>query len=282
MYPHTHAHHALVTSMVSTSTPRLLFLLALATLHGGASGQVAQAVSKASSRRFNATQYARVNATRSQAARGVDGNGVTGVNGESHGSVAPPPPTGDRLRAELWGCRVMCRDEKWAPVCHRGGTFANECWVHCSTSVFSSDDDDEDVTTLASSSSSSSINVTNLRAARGGGGNHSRFSGARTNATRESVVVTTTPGMCDPSMERFRPDDHSCIQDCVAVWGEIEGGGGGGGGGGQFARWRPACGEDGVTYTTACFAACSGVRSAEGACHDITPLDLRRRRRRKR
>ena len=45
--------------------------------------------------------------------------------------------------------------------------------------------------------------------------------------------------------------------------------------GGEKARrgnfgWRPACGEDGVTYTTACFASCSGVRFARGECHDLS------------
>lgn len=216
-------------------------------------------------------------------------DGMMKSDSDIGGSVAAsqtPPLTDERLRAELWGCRVMCRDEKWNPVCHRQGTFANECWVHCSTSVFSyrhhhssgnktynvDDDGDEASSGGGPVVASSSTNGTDARAARANRGSNRTADRASTNATK-ARDVTTTPGPCDPSKERFRPDDHDCIQRCVRSWSE------GGGGLGEVARWHPVCGEDGVTYTTACFADCSGVRSAEGECHDVSPLARRRRRR---
>jgi len=236
-----------------------------------------------------------------------------GGDGDGHGE-GDGGSVGAGLLAELWGCRVLCRDMAWAPVCHNGGTFANECWVHCSTSVFLSNNhdhhDEEDhveeenhnpaVFAFSNSSSSSSFPSSSLSSptqvkAQGGRGNHSganaqtntntvnvtalggRGSTANTTGTSAPAAATTVPGVCDPAKDRFRHNDHdySCHQKCVTAWPNGEGVRGGG----QFARWRPACGEDGVTYTTACFAACSGVRSAEGECHDITPLTLRRRTR---
>ena len=62
-------------------------------------------------------------------------------------------------------------------------------------------------------------------------------------------------GACDA-----KPSDE-CVRACVSRWGKGEEG--------NFG-WRPACGEDGVTYTTACFASCSGVRFARGECHDLS------------
>jgi len=72
------------------------------------------------------------------------------------------------------------------------------------------------------------------------------------------------PGRCP----RERSPDGNCVSGCVAAWGRDEVGA-------PAFGWRPACGEDGVTYTTACFAGCSGVHSVEGECHDVDP---RRRR----
>ena len=71
----------------------------------------------------------------------------------------------------------------------------------------------------------------------------------------------TSEGSCER-----RREDPECIFRCLGSFGSESGSGNGT----QFARWRPACGEDGVTYTTACFASCSGVRSAEGECQDTS------------
>ena len=185
----------------------------------------------------------------------------------------PMPLTDDRLASELWVCRVMCFPQGWDPVCRDSGTYANECWAHCAASVFSpeatphattnttntnDDDDDDDDDGVGGNTNSSVV--------RAGGRNSNNATSAAVGGRRAPVpaaAVVHTPstrGQCDYASERFKPTDHMCIQRCVMV---ARGVGGAGGGGGQFAQWRPACGEDGVTYTTACFAACSGVRSAE-------------------
>lgn len=70
-----------------------------------------------------------------------------------------------------------------------------------------------------------------------------------------SSSSSSKAGACDE-----KPSDE-CVRACVSRWGRGEEG--------NFG-WRPACGEDGVTYTTACFASCSGVRSARGECHDLS------------
>lgn len=242
----TRSHAA--PTMVFLSSSRLVFLLSLAMLCGCSSGQVVGATSRLpATPRANATHHVHVHANHTRQLRRASNATRAQVSaGESEDGVAPPRPSGDRLDTELWGCRLMCQDEKWEPVCHRGHsgwrTFANLCWVHCSDSVF---------------------------ADRGGS--------VALNSTRADAVMTVT-GMCDLSKESFEPDEqHSCIQRCAEAWGD-----GSQGGGGQFVMWRPACGEDGVTYTTSCFASCSGVRSAEGACQDVAPLSTRRRRSRRR
>ena len=67
-----------------------------------------------------------------------------------------------------------------------------------------------------------------------------------------------------------RQEDPECIFRCLGSFSEQSGSENHT----QFARWRPACGEDGITYTTACFASCSGVRSAEGECQDTSPRSM--------
>ena len=63
-----------------------------------------------------------------------------------------------------------------------------------------------------------------------------------------------TRGRCDSL------PDAACMHACLDDFRDAEG---------DRARfaWRPACGADGITYTTACFATCSGVRSVSGECH---------------
>jgi hypothetical protein len=79
----------------------------------------------------------------------------------------------------------------------------------------------------------------------------------------------TSPGAAKPGRcERERSPDEKCISGCVDAWGEENKST-------PAFGWRPVCGEDGVTYTTSCFAGCSGVISTEGECHDVDP---RRRR----
>ena len=72
---------------------------------------------------------------------------------------------------------------------------------------------------------------------------------------RPSCVAT--PGRCEPSRERFRAND-GCVQDCVVDWART-----------GYAWQDMACGEDGTTYTTACFAWCSNVAYTLGECHDV-------------
>lgn len=258
-----------------SSLPCLVFLLALSILHGHAEGQLLEATSR---RKLPPRTAAGTNVTGGLKKNVTRRHEVEVVGEEGDGSVdvvSQPQLTGDRLRAELWGCKVMCRDERWEPVCHLGGTFANDCWSACSDSVFSHEKMETENKVVASTFSASPPSTNVTRDARGGTkSNHSTAVSDTTtiNATR-SRAVATVPGMCDPSNERFQPDDYGCVHHCVSV------SGGDVGGGGQFARWRPVCGENGVTYTTACFAACSGVRFAEGECHDTSPLTLRRRRR---
>lgn len=72
---------------------------------------------------------------------------------------------------------------------------------------------------------------------------------------RPSCVAT--PGRCEPSRERFRAN-HGCVQDCVVDWART-----------GYAWQDMACGEDGTTYTTACFARCSNVAYTLGECHDV-------------
>lgn len=72
---------------------------------------------------------------------------------------------------------------------------------------------------------------------------------------RPSCVAT--PGRCEPSRERFRAND-GCVQDCVVDWART-----------GYAWQDMACGEDGTTYTTACFARCSNVAYTLGECHDV-------------
>ena len=72
---------------------------------------------------------------------------------------------------------------------------------------------------------------------------------------RPSCVAT--PGRCEPSRERFRAND-GCVQDCVVDWART-----------GYAWQDMACGEDGTTYTTACFARCSNVADTLGECHDV-------------
>lgn len=92
-----------------------------------------------------------------------------------------------------------------------------------------------------------------------------RCASSLTRADAETPPEPARPGRC----ERERSPDENCVSGCVAAWGRDEASGA------PAFGWRPVCGEDGVTYTTACFAECSGVVSAEGACHDV---DLKRRR----
>jgi hypothetical protein len=66
-----------------------------------------------------------------------------------------------------------------------------------------------------------------------------------------------TPGRCEPSRERFRAT-NGCVQDCVVDWART-----------GYAWQDMACGEDGTTYTTACFARCSNVAFTLGECHDV-------------
>ena len=79
-------------------------------------------------------------------------------------------------------------------------------------------------------------------------------------ADTETPPEPTRPGRCP----RERSPDENCVSGCVASWGQDEAGA-------PAFGWRPVCGEDGVTYTTACFARCSGVVSGEGECHDVDP-----------
>jgi len=80
----------------------------------------------------------------------------------------------------------------------------------------------------------------------------------------DAETLPVTPGKC----ENERNPEPSCLSSCVNAWGDENDGS-------AAFGWRPVCGEDGVTYTTACFARCSGVMSGEGECHDVDP---RRRR----
>jgi len=85
-------------------------------------------------------------------------------------------------------------------------------------------------------------------------------------SSQAETPLEVTPGKC----QRERAPEPSCVSGCVDSWGREKKPDGTA----AFA-WRPACGEDGVTYTTSCFAGCSGVMSGEGECHDVDP---RRRR----
>lgn len=87
-----------------------------------------------------------------------------------------------------------------------------------------------------------------------------RCASSLTRADAETPPEPARPGRC----ERERSPDENCVSGCVAAWGRDEASA-------PAFGWRPVCGEDGVTYTTACFAECSGVVSAEGACHDVDP-----------
>ena len=114
--------------------------------------------------------------------------------------------------------------------CHLGATYANGCWATCADSVFATE-----ATPATAAVTNAKAAVTNASAAviNASSGNRS------TNATRAVAAAaaameeyaaaataayaveaaererlagpTTTPGMCDPAVERFRPDGE-CIQ----------------------------------------------------------------------
>ena len=55
-----------------------------------------------------------------------------------------------------------------------------------------------------------------------------------------------------PETEVNKPIEKLNIKDCVCV-----------------QLWMPVCGENGKTYSNACFAQCAGVKFSQGSCSKI-------------